>query len=225
MKRHEYYLGLCSCIVFILLGCTSTKNKPIADDPYYAPIYPQTPETELKPTGSIFKPYQSSELYSDIRAHKVGDIITIQLTENTTASKSADNEIQKDNTMSADPTVVFGKDRTILGIDYTDSFDSSRTSTADQSNSLEGNISANVIKVLNNGNLVVRGEKWITINQGEEFIRITGIIRPQDIRTDNTIDSLRVANARIQYSGTGTFAEAQKMGWLSKFIYSSWWPF
>ena len=81
------------------------------------------------------------------------------------------------------------------------------------------------MQVLGNGNLIVRGEKWITINNGDEFIRLNGIIRPQDISADNQIDSIKVANARIQYSGTGAFADAQKAGWLARFFNSGWWPF
>ena len=81
------------------------------------------------------------------------------------------------------------------------------------------------MQVLSNGNLVIRGEKWITLNNGEEFVRITGLVRSQDIGPDNTIESLRVANARIQYSGTGSFADSQKVGWLNQFFFSDWWPF
>ena len=81
------------------------------------------------------------------------------------------------------------------------------------------------MQVLNNGSLVIRGEKWISINNGDEFIRVTGLVRSQDIKPDNTVDSTRMANARIQYSGTGTFADAQKVGWLSQFFMSDWWPF
>ena len=120
------------------------------------------------------------------------------------------------------------RDRTIngntidLGLNQTSSF--TGEADADQSNSLTGSISVNVIQVLTNGNLIVRGEKWITINNGDEFIRLTGMIRPQDISADNQIKSIKVANARIQYSGTGSFADTQKMGWLARFFNSSWWP-
>jgi flagellar L-ring protein precursor FlgH len=96
---------------------------------------------------------------------------------------------------------------------------------ADQSNSLEGNITVTVAEILPNGNLIVRGEKWITLNRGDEFIRISGIIRPDDIAPDNTVVSTRLANAKISYSGTGTLADSQTMGWFSKFFNSGWWPF
>lgn len=159
----------------------------------------------------------------------MGDIITIVLKEATQAKKSAGNQIKKGSDMSLDPIYAAGSNISVAGVPldlrYKDSMNTKRESDADQSNSLDGSISANIMQVLNNGNLVVRGEKWISINNGDEFIRVTGIVRSQDIKPDNTIDSTRMANARIQYSGTGTFADAQKVGWLSQFFMSDWWPF
>jgi flagellar L-ring protein precursor FlgH len=221
------YITLASAI--LLVGCSSTPQKPIADDPFYAPVYPETTLTQMAPTGSIYLDSQASSLYSDIRARRIGDIITVLLKESTQASKSANNEIKKDTDLSIDPIYAGGKNISISGVPldlgYGDSMNTKRESDADQSNSLHGSISANVIQVLSNGNLVIRGEKWISINNGDEFIRVTGMIRSQDINPDNTIDSNRVANARIQYSGTGTFANVQKVGWLSSFFMSDWWPF
>ena len=215
--------------VLLLTACSSTQKKPIADDPFYAPIYPEAPPTKIAATGSIYQDSQAASLYSDIRAHRVGDIITIGLKEATQAKKSANNEIKKGSDMTLDPLYAGGGNVTISGVPidlrYKDSMNTKREADADQSNSLDGSISANVMQVLNNGNLVVRGEKWISINNGDEFIRVTGIVRSQDIKPDNTIDSTRMANARIQYSGTGTFADAQKVGWLSQFFMSDWWPF
>ena len=215
--------------MFALVGCNSTQNKPIADDPFYAPVYPEAPPTKIAATGSIYQDSQASSLYSDIRAHKVGDIITVVLVESTQAKKSANNEIKKGSDLTLDPIYALGGNVSIggnpLDLKYKDSMNTKREAGADQSNSLDGSISANVMQVLNNGNLVIRGEKWISINSGDEFIRVTGIVRSQDIRPDNTIDSPRIANARIQYSGTGTFADSQKVGWLSQFFMSDWWPF
>ncbi len=94
-----------------------------------------------------------------------------------------------------------------------------------QSNSLTGSVTVSVVEVLANGNLVVQGEKWININQGEEYIRLRGIVRPSDISTDNTIASTRVANAQIQYSGDGVLNETNSMGWLARFFNGPWMPF
>ena len=96
---------------------------------------------------------------------------------------------------------------------------------AGQSNSLRGNISVSVVRVLPNGNLSVRGEKWLMLNEGNEYIRITGLVRSEDVNADNTVSSQRVANARIQYSGTGDFANTQERGWLSKFFNGPYSPF
>ncbi|NRD73328.1 flagellar basal body L-ring protein FlgH [Shewanella sp. VB17] len=228
---NKYLLLVASVMVLItaLTGCMSTREKPIADDPYYAPVYPEAPATKIAATGSMYQASQSSSLYSDIKALKVGDIITVMLMEETQATKSAKNEIKKGTDLTLDPIYALGANMSIGGnpIDfrYNDSMNTKRESDADQSNSLSGSISANVMQVLNNGNLVIRGEKWISINNGDEFVRLTGIVRSQDIRPDNTIDSPRVANARIQYSGTGTFADVQKVGWFSAFFMGSWWPF
>ncbi|QFU23508.1 flagellar basal body L-ring protein FlgH [Shewanella eurypsychrophilus] len=228
MRNNLILLSLIAA--FALTGCSSASNqKPIPDDPYYAPVYPEAPPTKIAATGSMYQDSQASSLYSDIKALKVGDIITVILMEQTQATKSASNEIKKGTDLSLDPIYAGGGNITIGGqpidLKYKDSMNTKRESDADQSNSLSGSISANVMQVLNNGNLVIRGEKWISINNGDEFVRITGVVRSQDIRPDNTIDSPRVANARIQYSGTGTFADVQKVGWLSSFFMGSWWPF
>ncbi|GAA4890556.1 flagellar basal body L-ring protein FlgH [Ferrimonas pelagia] len=220
---------LLSLAALLVLGGCVHPNAPLPDDPYYAPVYPDLPMSQVVTTGSIYQDAYTNELYSDIKAHRVGDVITVMLAEQTRAQKSASNQISKDNSMQLDPIAAAGGNVTISGnpidLSYNEAYDMKRNSDADQSNSLAGAISVNVLQVLSNGNLVIRGEKWMTINDGDEFIRITGIIRPRDISPDNTITSSRVANARIQYSGTGTFADSQKTGWLARFFSGPLWPF
>jgi len=214
----------------LLSGCMSTvNNKPIADDPYYAPIYPAAPPVNIVKTGSLFNASNLNSLYADVKARRVGDIIEVVLSESTSAKKKANSNTKKENSAKLSPVTALGKNVTVggnllsLGLNQNSQFKG--TGSADQSNSLTGSISVSVVQVLENGNLIVRGEKWITLNNGEEFIRLNGIIRPQDISADNRIESIRVANARIQYSGTGSFADSQKAGWLARFFNSSWWPF
>ena len=93
--------------------------------------------------------------------------------------------------------------------------------SANQSNSLSGQISVSVVKVYSNGNLQVQGEKWLMLNNGNEYVRVTGIIRPSDISSDNTVSSQRIANARIQYGGTGDFADTQERGLISRLFNSA----
>lgn len=215
------------CWVLLTLGC-AFPGTAMVDDPYYAPVFPDSEPRLLTVTGSMYQDNRAN-LFSDIRAHKVGDIITVVLTESTQASKSANNKINKTSSLSMEPIFGLGGNATLKGspldLTYKDNMSTQKASAADQGNSLSGSISANVLQVLSNGNLVIRGEKWMTINNGQEFIRLTGIVRSEDIRPDNTVDSPRIANARIQYSGTGTFADNQKTGWLSGLLFGAWWPF
>lgn len=211
---------------FTLQGCALDTFDPKPDDPAYAPALPEDEIVNAVPTGSLFNPYSSNNsLYTDTKAHKVGDLISVQLDEATSASKNADTSLDRNNSMSMGNVGVGGRPITAFGyntsvsLNNSSSFDGS--SDAKQSNSLRGNISVSVIKVLANGNLVVRGEKWLMLNNGNEYVRVTGIVRSEDVNSDNTVSSQRIANARIQYGGTGDFASTQERGWLSKFFNSA----
>ena len=214
-----------------LAACSNTVelSKVLPNDPDFAPILPEIEEKAIVPTGSLFKESYVNNIYSDSKAHRVGDIISVILEESTQANKNAKTELTKENSTELDPVVGLGGGNVTLngqslqfGINQNSSF--TGDSIADQGNSLTGNISVHVLKVLPNGNLMIRGEKWITLNNGDEYIRLTGIIRSKDINSNNTILSTKVANARIQYAGTGSFADTNEQGWLTKFFNSSWWP-
>ena len=103
--------------------------------------------------------------------------------------------------------------------------DFSGTANSDQSNSLQGSISVTVVDVFPNGTLVVRGEKWLSLNQGDEFVRISGLIRPEDLNADNTIESTKVANARISYGGRGALANANSVGWFTRVFINPLFPY
>lgn len=217
-------------LVWLLSGCASIEQaKTLPDDPDFAPILPEMEEPAIVPTGSLFRVNYVNNIYSDSKAHRVGDIISVILSESTQAQKNAKTELKKENSASLDPLVGFGgksinfkNDAIQFGMNQETDFKGD--SKSNQGNSLNGNISVHVLRVLPNGNLMIRGEKWMSLNNGDEYIRLTGVIRSQDISSTNTILSSKVANARIQYAGTGTFAEVQEQGWLSKFFNSSWWP-
>ena len=214
-----------------LSGCVSTQNSDIVqDDPYYAPMYPEPSMEPVVATGSLFNTNVSNDLYADRKALRTGDIITVNLQESTQATKAAKTETDKQSDASLDPVIGLGGLPVNIGgdsIQFGIGSDASFTgdSRSNQSNSLFGNISVNVMRVLPNGNLVIRGEKWLTLNTGEEFIRLEGLVRPQDVSSDNTVESNRIANARIQYSGKGQTQEAQSAGWLTRFFSSSLFPF
>jgi flagellar L-ring protein precursor FlgH len=213
-----------------MTGCASIEQaKTLPDDPDFAPIMPEMEEASIIPTGSLFRVNYVNNIYSDSKAHRVGDIISVILNESTQAQKSAKTELKKENGASLDPIIGLGgaavnfkNDAIQFGYNQDSNFKGD--SKSNQGNSLSGDISVHVLRVLPNGNLMIRGEKWMSLNNGDEFIRLTGVIRAQDISAGNTIISSKIANARIEYAGTGTFADVQEQGWLSSFFTSSWWP-
>lgn len=220
---------LAVCVV-ILSGCMS-NNKPKPGDPYYAPTISAAQAMQQRTDGSLYQDSYGLSLFGDRKAHFVGDIITITLSESTVSKKSANVSVKKDDSQvfNSGAGTLLGTDPKLgklnLGTNIAQNRKFGGNSGADQSNSLQGNITVTVAEIMPNGNLMVRGEKWITLNSGDEFIRISGIVRPDDVAPDNTILSTRLANAKISYSGTGSLAESQNMGWLAKFFNSSLWPF
>jgi len=216
---------------FILSGCMTTQNLHVVqDDPYYAPMYPEPAAEQVVPTGSLFDSYLSNDLYSDKKALRTGDIIKVKLQEATQATKAAKTETDKESDANLDPViglgglpVNIGGDSIQFGIGSDSSFKGD--SKSNQSNSLFGDISVNVMRVLPNGNLVIRGEKWLTLNTGEEFIRLEGLVRPQDVTADNTVTYKRIANARIKDSGKGQIQETKRGSWLTRFFSSALFPF
>ncbi|SFR87092.1 flagellar L-ring protein precursor FlgH [Dyella sp. OK004] len=219
-----------SCALLVLAnlaGCAAMV--PQRDDGAFAATPPQEPESAPPADGAIYHEAQGMELFNDPRAHRVGDILTIALVESTQASKKATTSTsKKDKTDIGAPTLL-GQSVTLngkpvtIGTNGDRSFDGSGNSS--QSNQLTGQITVTVARRLSNGNLLVRGEKWLTINQGQELVRISGIVRPQDIGQDNSVSSTRVADARIAYTGRGSLADANTQGWLSRFFSSKWMPY
>lgn len=219
--------------VTFLAGCVSPPPRP--NDPYYAPVLPRTPLPAAANNGSIYQAGFEQNLYSDRKAFRIGDIITITLNEKTQASKNANSAIGKNSNTSIGLTSLFGGGLTTnnplgsgdLSLDagYSGSRATKGDSKAGQGNSLTGSITVTVADVLPNGIIAVRGEKWMTLNTGDELVRIAGLVRADDIATDNTVSSTRVADARITYSGTGAFADASQPGWFDRFFLSPLFPF
>lgn len=218
-------------IVLVCSGCV-IHAPPKPNDPYYAPVLSTRPVPDKPVNGSLYRENIALDLFGDRKAARVGDIITVVLQENTSSSKSSTVEVTKESETSTPLETgasVFGLTPTVgnlnLGVNIGADREFTGESGADQSNQLNGSISVTVVDTYPNGTLVIRGEKWITLNRGEEFIRISGLVRPGDISPDNMVMSTKIANARIQYSGTGELADAQEMGWLTRFFNSSVWPF
>jgi len=216
-------------LLAVSMSACVTYERPVPGDPYYAATIPTASSVPQRTEGSLYQGNYGMALYTDRKALNVGDIITVTLSERTVSSKSSGVSVDKESELDFNAGPLLGTNPSFRGNTLDTNLSQNRSFSgdagADQSNSLQGNITVTVAEVLPNGGLVVRGEKWITINRGDEFIRISGIVRPDDVSPDNTVPSTRLANAQISYSGTGTLADSQSMGWLSRFFNSGYWPF
>lgn len=212
-------------ILAALQGCQAvSRPRAVPDDPDYAPVMAQSMMQRDPSSGAIYQTTRNFNFYGDRVALNVGDVLMVNLEEQTQASKSADNEIKKENQVDFNDGSILGLDKLNLGTNPQFNRDFKGQANADQSNSLAGSITVTVTDVYPNGVLRIRGEKWISLTNGDEYIRLTGLVRPQDISTDNTVSSNRIADARIAYGGTGDFDDATRQGWLSRFFNSEWFP-
>ncbi|WP_026296415.1 MULTISPECIES: flagellar basal body L-ring protein FlgH [unclassified Thioalkalivibrio] len=221
-------LGLAAVVV--LSACAATQPTMPGDNPDYNPVMPPQPVPQAQNNGGIYQVAQSQGLFEDYKARQVGDILTVILAESTQAQKSASTSTQKDSNLDLGNLQAFGgeathRGRPLFGASNTSSRDFDGSGDSSQSNQLDGEITVTVAEVLPNGNLVVQGEKWLGINQGEEYVRFRGIVRPVDVTTNNTVLSTQVANARVYYGGTGVLADSNTPGWITRFFNSPWWPF
>ena len=215
---------LMAAVVFALAGCATVRLPQPA--PSMADQTAPLPRAVARGglSGGVFNA-DAVPLTSDSRAFRTGDVVTVFLEETTQASKRAGTSINKDSSVGVSPAGLLGKTfpKTAVDISAERSFSGDATST--QQNALSGALTVIVQEVLPNGLLRVAGEKSLTLNQGEEFVRLAGFLRAADIDADNQVSSLRVANARISYSGKGALSDANSPGWLTRFFVSPWMPF
>lgn len=209
----------------LLQGCQSmNRPRPEPNDPAYAPVRAQEMAQRDSHNGSIYQSSRNYNLYGDNVALNVGDVLLVTLEESTSASKNAESNISKESEIGMGAPNFFGRTFDRLSGSANVERDFEGQAEADQSNSLAGSITVTVTEVLPNGVLHIRGEKWLSLTNGDEYIRLSGLVRPQDITPDNTIPSNRIGDARIAYGGTGDFDQANQPGWLTRFFNSEWWP-
>lgn len=216
---------LLPALACLLLVACATHPASEAKQEVELPQFPIPPAD-----GAIFHTGYSSGLFENPTARNVGDTVTVILQEATTAQKSSQTDTAKTTKDALSAPNVLGMPVTIHGtavlsgsLNNANTFSGSGDSK--QSDSLVGDITVTVIRRLQNGNLLVRGEKYVDINQGSEYVRLEGIIRPIDISSENTIPSSEVADARIAYGEKGALNDANRPGLLSRFFNSPWLPF
>ena len=216
-------------LLFLFSGCATYKQDKIGQE--FKSIQPDFTNIEVKKTsaGAVYN--GGGGLFaSDRRANNVGDIITITLEESLNASNSGSETLSKTDAYAFDlPEALFGpssllgklffnggiKENNLAG-GTTQSF--TGTGTAAQANTLTGTMSVTVVRVYPNGNMEVKGERKLSYNSGTEYIRLSGVIRPEDISSSNTVSSTKVADAQLSYTGTGDMNDSVTRGWLGRYF-------
>ncbi|WP_267353724.1 flagellar basal body L-ring protein FlgH [Gilliamella sp. B3482] len=214
-------------VMMLLVGCSQLPKKALVEG--QTSIVPQIPEI-VNSSGSIYQASQPSSfgyqpMFEDRRPRNIGDVLTIVLQENVSASKSSSINAGRNGGVNLgvktvphflDGLVGRGK----VDTDISGSNDFKGSGGANAKNTFSGTITVTVQDVMINGNLKVIGEKQIAINQGTEFIRFSGVVNPRTISGNNTVISTQVADARIEYVGNGYIDEAQTMGWLQRLFFN-----
>jgi flagellar L-ring protein precursor FlgH len=218
------------CLVLVLSGCAA--QQVAGPSPEYAPVIPEPKVASSIPTGSIFSSANADSWFGEKKTYQVGDVITVLLSESVNGSASATNEASRETStdvLTAAQLARIGSPGGLLldsenGTPIDTAISSSGSGATGQSASLTGTMTAQVVDVYPNGNLMIRGEKIVNFSTGSEVIQVKGIIRPQDVQPDNTVQSKRIASAQISYKGTGQNANASKTPWGTNLLMAIW-PF
>lgn len=235
-KKELVNLTFCTVFaVFFVSGCSATTPRPVVEAvpgaPSSAPggMYMKLPAEE----GSIFAG-GSSLLFSDQRAKRIGDTIIVDIAENTSSKVDANTDVSRESTVEGKIPFSAGlldslaasnqyfNPANILGASTKNDFKGKGSS--DRKGQITASIGASVVNVLPNGNVVLEGNREMTVNNETQYINVSGIVRPEDIGSDNHVKSTYLADAKISYSGSGVLADKQRPGWLAR-IFDKIWPF
>ena len=231
-KMEKDHLLLSAIVmIFVITGCMAQKVENVRPDNIVVP-----PVAKPQPAaGSIWSGESTNNLiFSDKKARYVNDIVTIIISETAAGGNKASTNTSRDTSTSASITALLGLDNKILAHNaYMDGEISIGGKSANslkgagdttRSSALSASISARVLKVYDNGNLLIEGKRQLTVNAEDQYIIITGIVRPEDITASNTVASQYIADARILYTGDGVINDKMRPGWLTRVV--DWvWPF
>lgn len=229
-KNAIWKLPLVIMAASTLSACAIPGGKHMkGEEVSYKPPAPVAQPACASVNGSIYQCHNNRFLFEDLKARRIGDVLTVLLQESTQSNKSASTSTKKGSGVTVEPPTIFGRGvthngKTILDTSIASDSNFSGSGDSSQSNSLKGSITVHVVQVLPNGNLVVRGEKMLTLNQGSEVVQVSGIVRATDITSANEVYSTQIADAKITYSGKGIVADSNAAGWATRFFHSKWWP-
>lgn len=216
VQHHTAHIIAGMCIA-AFSGCAVTPDSIIQQPTTAKASTAKAPEAK---NGAIFSTATYKPMFEDRRARAVGDILTIQITENTSASKKGDSSASKVGSVDAKASVLMDSPQHGTAFSASSSNKYEDKAALNASNTFSGSVTVTVIEVLGNGNLVVSGEKQISLDKGSEFIRLSGVVNPEYIRSGNIIASSQVADARIEYRTNSRIDAAQVANILARFFFS-----
>lgn len=218
-------LALCTVLA---AGCSAASQNPQVTQPVMQSMSYQEPAPQYNNPGSIYSANTYRSLYEDSRARRVGDIVTINVSETSSAEQTANTTTSRESDVSGGISSLFGFSKIgvggfsvplgsdMLGISSQNDFTGDGTTSRD--NTISASLAARVINVLSNGNLEIEAVREIKVNSETQFMVVSGIIRTRDISASNTISSTQIANAKIELYGEGVLSAKQKPGWLVRFL-------
>jgi flagellar L-ring protein precursor FlgH len=240
MKRIGTWIAIIA-LAALAVGCAGPQpaQQPVSQTPanqdssLMSPPVQQYPPPAPKTEGSLYDDARGFNLFTDNRASRVGDIITINVVETSSADKSAQTDLSRDSTIGAGLTSLLGYEtslglngdfapETALDLEFENEYKGKGTTK--RSDNLVAQMSARVIQVLPNDYLVIRGSREITVNREKQYIVLQGVVRPEDISANNTVESTYIADARIDYLGKGDIQRQQRQGWGGRLL-DVVWPF
>ena len=207
-----------------LIGGCSTYTEQVVSQSFKPAEMPVILATSTTTNGAIFQPGRSGLFPTDQRARRIGDILTVSFNETYAATKAQTASSSKTDAFGVTlPTglpnmLTGGFDKDPAGLDAGTTRSFAGSGNAVQSNSFSGLLSVTVVRVFDNGNMEVQGQKELTLNNGNEYVRVRGVVRPEDISANNIVSSDRLADAQIRYTGSGHLADASQPGWLSQLM-------
>jgi flagellar L-ring protein precursor FlgH len=210
-------------------ACSVMPPQAMTHTPQFEPVYPLIVDAARPATGAIYVGRQSDSWFGKGRNFQVGDVITVLLNESTQAARTQNANVSRESSNDVVPKGLqnygAGLGGFMNGINMLGGkINNKGTGAADQQASLSGSVAVSVVEVMPNGNLILRGEKQLALTEGSEVIQVAGIIRPDDVAPNNTVQSRRLANAQITYRGTGDLANATRAGWGTSALMKIW-PF
>jgi flagellar L-ring protein precursor FlgH len=231
----------CWLLLFFVVGCAATIEKRFFPKPTETDMakevarlgHTDTRQQASRPagTGSLWPADDHVFFYADKKALRVGDIVTVRIVENAEASNTADTDLSRSSSANASFSTFFGKKKFLdlfkLGEDLLNTSSENKhqgAGSTTRSGQLTATMTAVVREVLPNGNLVVQGTREVLVNHEQQFITLTGIVRPLDIDRDNVVLSTQLADANITIGGLGVVADKQRSGW-GTWVFDLVWPF